>query len=144
MVKISAFHHKKWPSCGPIFFFIEMARKSCILKVIFHSKWLKLPPYMGSFKKTCPVHFLSYKKCQCSFSTFQITLLFMFHSKKWNKILKNRFDLNKIGSDALTEKGRLSGASLSEQMFEHISIISNNFCISFSALDRRNIQDCRL
>ena len=28
-----------------------------------------------------------------------------------------------IASLALTEKGRLSGASLSEQMFEHISII---------------------
>ena len=28
---------------------------------------------------------------------------------------------------ALTDKGRLSGASLSEQMFEHISIISINF-----------------
>ena len=35
---------------------------------------------------------------------------------------------------ALTEKGRISGASRSEQMFEHISIISNNFCTFFFSI----------
>ena len=45
---------------------------------------------------------------------------------------------------ALTEKGRLIGASRSEQMFEHISIISNNFRTFVWALYRVNIQDCRL
>ena len=44
----------------------------------------------------------------------------------------------------LTEYGRLSGASLSEQMFEHISITTNNFRTFSWALDRVNIQDCRL
>ena len=62
LIKISAFHHKKLPSCGPIFFFTKKGQKSCILKVIFHSKWFKLPHYMESFKEACPVHFLSNKK----------------------------------------------------------------------------------
>ena len=47
-------------------------------------------------------------------------------------------------ANALTEKGRLIGASRSEQMFEHISIISNNFRTFLGALYRVNIQDCRL
>ena len=44
----------------------------------------------------------------------------------------------------LTEKRRISGASRSEKMFEHISIISNNFCTFVWALHKVNIQDCRL
>ena len=37
-------------------------------------------------------------------------------------------------SNTLTEKGRLIGASRSEHMFEHISIISNNFRTFLGAL----------
>ena len=48
-----------------------------------------------------------------------------------------------ISEGPLNEKGRLSGVSRSEQMFEHISIISNNFRTFFQTLHRVNIQDCR-
>ena len=47
-------------------------------------------------------------------------------------------------TNTLTEKGRLSGASQSEQMFEHIFFRSNNFRTFVMALGRVNIQDCRL
>ena len=52
----------------------------------------------------------------------------------------------RFGTDTiqLTEKERLIGASQSEQMFEHISIISNNFHTFIWELYRVNIQDCRL
>ena len=45
---------------------------------------------------------------------------------------------------ALTEKGRISGASRNEQMFEDISIISNNSRTFVWALHRVNMQVCLL
>ena len=49
-----------------------------------------------------------------------------------------------VVTHALTEYGRLSGAFLSEKMFEPISIITRNFRVFVWALDKVNIQDCRL
>ena len=70
--------------------------------------------------------------------------IFMKYTDSHNDHVQQNIFENTFIEVALTEKGRLSGASLSEKMFEHISIISNNFCTFFSALDRRDILDCRL
>ena len=84
LIKISAFHHKKLPSCGPIFFFTKKGQKSCILKVIFHSNDSNCPIIWNPSRRHVQSTSFLIRKCHCSFYTFQITLLFMFHSKKLN------------------------------------------------------------
>ena len=70
--------------------------------------------------------------------------IFMKYTDSHNDHVQQNIFENTFIEVALTEKGRLSGASLSEKMFEHISIITSNFRVFVFALDRVNIQDYRL